>query len=218
MIKYFLILTLLLQVAGNKSTYTETFYPPRKTVSYIVKDSTARNPNHTYILTDEFMGIHNFPDFDISNAYVYNEHADDKYMGNQHWSDDPMLIIQNGKFWDKVLSAHWKDPDPKKAIIYVPPMEIQDDNVEHHWMPIELWVGEEWKGTFDFGGKPWTNEWHKIIDYKNDVWYIHSISIYLEAPSAMASCYDEHYKEGVLIYQKMSDCHDHITAEIHIKP
>lgn len=216
MINYIVALGLFLQLIVNSGQYKEKFVPTTKTISYVITDPSAFNKNHTYILTDEFLGIKDFPELHIKNAYVYNEHSTDMYNNHLHWEDSPMILVLSKGYWYRLSSLRWKN-SAKNNIVYIPPMEIQDDNIDFNWMPEKLWVGELWKGAGDAAAQHWTHEMHKVVDHRNGVWYIHSISIYLHAPSAMASCYDERWKNGVEIYQKMTDCHDHLIGEMHVK-
>ena len=218
MINYIVTLGLFLQLVTNlgKVEYKETFLPPSHTVSYLVKDPTVTNKSGVYTLTDTFLGLVDLPYMKLKHVYIYNEHGDDLYKDHPHFEDTPMLITKNEKFWNRLYSVGWK-PVKKMSIVYIPKMEVIDSSSELHWMPETLYVGEQWRGDTIFGGNIWTHNWHKIIDYQNGIWSIHSISIYVNAPTTSASCYDEKWKNDIQIYEKMTDCHDHTISIIKVK-
>ena len=216
MIKYILALGLFLQLIANNGNYQAKFIPPAHTVSYIVKDPTVTNKSGTCVLTDSFLGVADLPKLKLKQVYVYNEHTDDLFNNKPHYEDTPMLIVKNkDKFWDRLYSVAWT-PVKKMDIVYIPEIESIDSSEEINWMPETLWVGEEWKGKLIFGSNDWTHEWHKVIDYKKGIWYVHSISIYVKDPQN-GSCYDEQYKNSILINQIMTDCHAHVVGGIKIK-
>ena len=215
---YLLLIGLFFQLISNtgKTEKKEFFFPPTRTVSYTVTDPTAFNAKHVYVLTDTFLGIRDYPEFKIKHAYVYNEHSTDLYNGHLHWLDSPMVIVLDHGYWQRLFTLRWKDAK-KSDIVYIPPMEVVDDNIQYNWMPEKLWIGETWKGKGSTGGNDWTSEFNKVVDHRNGIWYIHSISVYLQSKTTQGSCYDQRYKNGVLIYQKMTDCRDHLTGEIHAR-